>query len=265
MREIGVRGIGLWTAGVSDWAQARDAMTGQTAWPEATASRPAPSLIHANERRRAPDSVLLALAVAEQACTAGGVDPRTIPSVFASMYGDLAINDYLCNTLASDPATLSPTKFHNSVHNAPSGYWGIATGAMLPTTAIAGFLETFAIALLESVSQLDEDQDSVLLVAYDTNGYGPMAEFARSSQAFGCALLLDRDTSASESRLLVQTAPVSGEATSSPQHSALTMLGNTNPIARVALPLLEALVTRSTHDVRMRLSPALDLLVQVRP
>ncbi len=72
--------------------------------------RPATSLLAPNERRRAPESVLLALDVAQQACAMAQRDPRALPNVFASAYGDLAINDYLCATLARAPLELSPTK-----------------------------------------------------------------------------------------------------------------------------------------------------------
>ena len=55
------------------------------------------------ERRRAPDTVALALEVAAAAIAASGRDATDLPCVFASAHGDLAINDYMCSTLASDP------------------------------------------------------------------------------------------------------------------------------------------------------------------
>ena len=57
-----------------------------------------------NERRRAPESVAVALEVALAACTASGRDPSTLPSVFASTHGDLAITDYVASTLAERTA-----------------------------------------------------------------------------------------------------------------------------------------------------------------
>ena len=33
----------------------------------------------------------------------------------------------ICEALATDEREVSPTRFHNSVHNASAGYWGIAT------------------------------------------------------------------------------------------------------------------------------------------
>ena len=72
--------------------------------PTDAPARPSPQLLAPNERRRAPDTVAVALEVALAACTAAGRDPRTLPSVFASTHGDLAITDYMCATLAERPA-----------------------------------------------------------------------------------------------------------------------------------------------------------------
>ena len=72
----------------------------------------------------------MALEVSLAACRAAGCDPATLPSVFASTHGDLAITDYMCETLATDPTAVSPTKFHNSVHNAAAGYWTIGYGRL---------------------------------------------------------------------------------------------------------------------------------------
>src|SRR3546814_16767116 len=71
--------------------------------------------------------------------TAAGRDPASLPSVFASTHGDLPIMDYMCATLASEPRTISPTKFHNSVHNAAAGYWTIGSGCMHARPAVSAF------------------------------------------------------------------------------------------------------------------------------
>ncbi|MEJ0008028.1 MAG: beta-ketoacyl synthase chain length factor [Steroidobacteraceae bacterium] len=112
-------------------------VAGFAVWNPTDASRPQPSLLPPNERRRAPDTVAVALEVAQAACLNAGRDPAQLPTVFASTYGDLAITDYMCSTLARAPLTLSPTRFHNSVHNAASGYWSIAH-RVSPTVLRAG-------------------------------------------------------------------------------------------------------------------------------
>ena len=135
--EACIDGLALWTPAWPGWDAAAPALraapiespTNEAASPTpAPAARPAPSGLAANERRRAPDSVLVALQVAEQAVAQSGHAAASLASVFTSAHGDLPIVDALARTLAGDPKLLSPTRFHHSVHNAPSGYWAIASG-----------------------------------------------------------------------------------------------------------------------------------------
>src|SRR3982750_3046589 len=117
--------------------------------------------------RRAPDPVALALEVAAAAVRESGLDAATLPAIFTSAHGDLAVNDYMCSTLANDPTLISPTKFHNSVHNAAAGYWTIATGCLKPYTSVSGYYYTFGEGLLEAASQALSGNTPVLFVAFD--------------------------------------------------------------------------------------------------
>jgi len=186
-----IAGIGFWCDGLPDWSAAR-AYAASGALPAAAPGRPAPQLLAANERRRAPPSVLVALEVALAACGDAGIAPATLPSVFASTHGDLGITDYMCATLVDAPAELSPTKFHNSVHNAAAGYWTIGAGCMRTTTAISAHRGSFAQGLVEAMVQLASDAEAVLLVGYDTAASGLLATVTRSDGLLGGALVLTR-------------------------------------------------------------------------
>lgn len=262
MIELGIRGLGFWAPGVADWTQARDLLARGGDWPDIASGRPAPSLMPANERRRAPDSVLLALAVAEQACSDAAVDPASLPSVFASIYGDLAINDYMCATLRDDPSAMSPIRFHNSVHNAPSGYWSIATSARRPTSSVAAARDTFAAGLLETACQAVDGDGPVLLAAYDSAGSGPVAWTSFVSRSFGCALVIDPTTSAGP-RLAIRTEPGDTTATA-PRHARLAELAGGNPIAAGAAALFEAIGTNSSASIVLPLSAGMALHLELR-
>jgi hypothetical protein len=186
-----IEGIGFWAPGLPSWDAVRDYVD-RDALPDGAPSRPSPQLLAPNERRRAPDSVAVALEVALAACAAAGRDPASLPSVFASMHGDLAITDYMCSTLATDPGAVSPTRFHNSVHNAAAGYWTIGAGCVEPTTAVSSFDATFAQGLIEALVQLRAGAAAVLLVAYDAPSAGPLARVSRSVGLLGGALVLSR-------------------------------------------------------------------------
>lgn len=268
MTDLAIRGIGFWSPGVVDWPQARDLVRSGAAWPAAAGGRAIPALMPANERRRAPEGVLLALTAAEQACADAGIDPRMLPSVFVSAYGDLAINDYMCAALAEPAPMLSPTKFHNSVHNAPSGYWSIVTGSMAPATALAGFRDSFAAGLLETASQAIESGGPVMLVAYDIAAAGPLAGVIDCTLPFACALVLDAaaDAAGQPGTWRLRLAPGTGNAAASlPRTPALAALAEANPIANASGALLEALALGRSASLVLTLSPGLHLAVDVLP
>lgn len=199
--EVAVTGIGLWAPRLPGWALACDVLAGRAEPPATPQPRAAPALLAPTERRRAPDTVAIALEVAARACEMAGADPRELPSVFASTYGDLPINDTMCATLATTPALLSPTKFHNSVHNAAAGYWTIGTGCMRASTALCAWHETFASGLLAALVEAVADATPVLYVAYDVAARGPLSSVAESEGLLATALVLEPRPRAAAARL----------------------------------------------------------------
>src|SRR5690606_22989346 len=71
---LAIEGVGFWASGLPGFAALRGFLRDGTL-PDAAPARPAPALLPANERRRAPDTVLLALDAAQQACAMAGRDP----------------------------------------------------------------------------------------------------------------------------------------------------------------------------------------------
>ena len=237
--DVVIEGIGLWSPAWPDGARGSVSLRGAGSAGIDAPPRPAPGLLASNERRRAPDSVLLALEVAQQACAMAGREPRELPAIFASAYGDLAINDYLCATLAASPRDLSPTKFHNSVHNAPAGYWAIATGCMHSTTAISAGADSFAAGLLEAALLAHCERTAVVYAAYDIGASGPLAGIIPSRALFGAALVLAprRERGGAALRLDLRAGAASALA---PEAAVLQASLCGNPAAW-GLPLLAAL------------------------
>lgn len=257
--EFTIEGVGLCAPGLPSWADAGEILRGERDYVSAELQRPATSLLSPNERRRAPDSVLLALAVAEQACSMAGREPRTLPNVFASAYGDLAINDYLCAELARAPLDLSPTKFHNSVHNAPAGYWTIATGCMAASSAVSAGAETFAAALLEAALIACRESTPTLLAVFDTTTQGPLADVVASTAAFAMAFVLApgkalaREKNAGIANIGLRWG--SGEALGlAPPPASMHALQATSPAA-ASLPLLVALAKRESGGLMLAAGP----------
>lgn len=258
-----IDGIALWTPSLPDWATACGVWSGQSDPPPAAGTqRPAPTLLAANERRRAPDSVLLALEVAGRAATASGHDAAMLATVFASAHGDLPITDALCRTLAGDPRLLSPTRFHHSVHNAASGYWAIGAGAHAASTALSAHEATVAVGWLEAATQVACDGQPVMLVAYDTEATGPLCSVNTSCGLLAAALVLAPAPGPAsrwavcwglEPQRLADDAPTAPWGTPADNASA------------AVLPLLAALAAGQPCDIAWPLSPSLALRLRLEP
>jgi hypothetical protein len=258
-----IDGLAFWTPQAPGWEAAAPALRGEPLPARESPARPAPPLLAANERRRAPDSVLLALEVASAAMAGSGHDPASTASVFTSAHGDLAITDALCRTLASDPLLLSPTRFHHSVHNAASGYWAIATGCRAPSTALAAFDTSFAAGLLEAASQCLADHAPVLLAGYDTEACGPLTSVNSSRGLLGVALVLASQRSAA-TRWQLHLRLQGGAATPPALRSALALSVQHNAMAD-ALPMFEALAQGRSAALALQVSNGLQLEVQLQP
>jgi len=239
-----IEGIGFWADGLPTWKTAVDHVLNGT--PPGDGGKPSPMMLAPNERRRAPPSVAVALDVALAACEAAGREPASLPSVFASTHGDLAITDYMCATLADDPRAISPTKFHNSVHNAAAGYWTIGAGCLRPATALSAHRASFAQGLLEALAQLACGDNAVLLAAYDTPGTGPLGAVSQSTGLLGGALVLATGPGADQQRdrggINLRATLVDGDAPRG--NGVLSRHAGANAMAPM-LPLFDALATGS--------------------
>ena len=148
MIRLYVEGIGLRGPGLNGWAESLPVLAGRQDYLAAPTSIPPSLLLPANERRRAAQIVKIALAVGTEAFAAAGRDPAGTATVFTSSGGDGDTIHDILSVLASPQRELSPTRFHNSVHNAASGYWSIAQDCMEASTALCAYDASFGAGLL---------------------------------------------------------------------------------------------------------------------
>lgn len=256
---VWVKGVGLWAPGAANWGAFRDIVTGESEPGDVT--RPVADVLPANERRRAPESVLLAAAAAGQAVAMSGLDAATLPCVFASAHGDQVITDYMCETLATAPTELSPTKFHNSVHNAAVGYWTIATHCHASSSAVSGGETAFGAGLLEAATLAVADDRDVLLASYDIAGTGPLGEMTSTTGPFAVAFVLSPH--AGDGLLRIDLTPAPGNTGTEPTGNAwVDSLAGSNPSAH-AVPLLHAMALGRAAAVRVAAARDLDLHVDI--
>ncbi|WP_321797745.1 beta-ketoacyl synthase chain length factor [Caballeronia sp. J97] len=257
-----IEGVGVIGPGLPDWPHAADVLAHRAAREAAKTVLTAPASLPSAERRRTGPVVRAALAAAHEAVAQSGRDAATLAAVFAASGGDGGNFHAICETLASDEPQLSPTRFHNSVHNAPAGYWSIATRAMAASNVLCAYDGSFAAGLLESLAQVSVDGAATLLVAYDTDYPEPLRHVRPIADAFGVALVLapqrsEHTLARIEARLSDASASIFADA----DFEALRL---SNPAAR-ALPLLEALTRGAASHVVLDYIDGTRLAVDIDP
>ena len=258
-----IEGPAFWAPTLPGWDVARAAFRGEGAAVDPPVKRPAPQVLAPAERRRAPDTVALALEVAAAAVAGAGRNAVDLPCVFVSAHGDLSINDYMCTTLATDPSVLSPTKFHNSVHNAAVGYWTIGTGCMAASNSIAAYESSFAAGLLEAATQCAADGEAVLLAGYDIASVGALSSVTTSRGLLAVAMVIAPQRSAHTVAAFdwsLSSGPIAPVALRAEVSHTLTV----NAMAD-ALPLYELLARGESGEMALPLSPRLSLQLRLHP
>jgi hypothetical protein len=253
MKPLYVHAVGVAAPGLQGWAQARPVRAGAQPWLALPETPYAPQLLPPNERRRAPPGVRQAFRAAEDAQSASSFDFSQLAAVFASSDSDLTVMDRINRALAEPVRAVSPTDFHNSVHNAAAGYWSIATGCHEPYCALSAGRYTFANGLFAAALQVCADQTDVLYVAYDIDARGPQTQITHSQGILGVALVLTPDGSGTR----LELAAVADRAADT------AFAASANAMAD-SLPLVVALERGAVEVLRLPLGPESALQVQVR-
>jgi len=250
-----VHSIGVLGPGLADWASTRAVLRGERPHVAARTVLPPPAVLPPAERRRAGRVIKLALAVgAEAVAGAAGVagapvGARALATVFTSSGGDGDNCHEICVALASRERQISPTRFHNSVHNAAAGYWSIAYGCTEASTSLCAGDASFGAGLLEALSQLACSGRAVLLLAYDADYPQPLYATRPIPDAFGVALLLVPAGSAARLPRVQLTLTDAPAATM--DSAVLESMRASIPAAR-SLPLLERLAQRRDGTVTLQ-------------
>lgn len=264
--DVWVGGVGLLGPGFDSWQEARAMLTGAAAVRTDKTRLPVPVSLPAAERRRAGLAVKAALAVGWEALEAAGVPAAELACVFASSGGDGVNCHEMCSALATADRVISPTRFHNSVHNAVAGYWSISSHAMATSSVLCAFDGSFAAGLLEAMAQAVVEDRPVLLLAYDTDYPQPLFALRDVPDTMGVALLLSpRPGPHDVGRITV--APDAAYTTAPARtmdEPALERIRLAIPAAR-SFPLLRALALGVADTVVVDYLDGLQLSVRTQP
>lgn len=256
-----IDGIGLIAPGLPDWATASAVLRGEQALVAAPTVLPVPTSLPSAERRRASRVIKLTLGVGLEAVAHAQADVSTLATVFSASGADGHNCHAICEQLATDDRQISPTRFHNSVHNAAAGYWGIATRAMAPCQVLCAFDASFGAGLIDALGQVVLDRQPTLLIAYDSEYPEPLRAKRDTPDCGGVALLLSPERGP-HSLVRIQVSPTTAAAQILGE-PALETLRQQIPALR-ALPLLRALAKRESGTVVLDYLAPMQLQVEVR-
>ena len=244
---LALRGIALRAPGISSWAQAIEVFQGQSTLEPSPLSNPTGTGLPPAERRRATWITRLALDVAREALSDQPLCEPT--SIFASSGGEVDIVNQMFTQLASEDRRLSPTAFHNSVHNAAAGHFSIASGSMAPAESLCAFDESFGTGLMEVLLRAQNGEDHLLLVAYDAPPPFPLSEVRPIRYPFALALYFAKGSARPLATLTGRYAP--GHPQTRPLDLPfLNQLAQDNPAAK-SLPLLSCIARQEDRTLEI--------------
>ena len=262
MTELFISGIAMAAGGMPDWTIASEVLSGRKPWNAEPLDRYKPELLPPNEKRRATDQIRLAFRVCEEILRAHPDAVREALTVFASSGGDYRIIDQICRMLCESERALSPTQFHNSVHNAAAGYWSIAAHSTQPSTSLSCHDFSFAAGLLEAAAMAADANKPVLLAVFDADIPQPILSKRNIAFPFAVALLLSTTkNSPGSASIALQQCKITQATQCNDQRFEVLRSGN--PAAR-ALPLLELLARKQPGSVELALPGTLALRLDVK-
>jgi hypothetical protein len=259
-----VEGVGLLGPGLNGWQASSPLLAGSAAYVAAPTVLTASDLLPPAERRRTGTPVKIALAVGREAFAHAGRDAALTATVFTSSGGDGDNVHQICETLAVAELEVSPTRFHNSVHNAAAGYWGIASRSQEPSTSLCCYDASFAAGLLEAAVQAAVDGIPVALIAYDHPYPEPLHTVRHLGPAFGVALVITPQATGASFAALEVGLVAGAQNPTAMADAALDALRASVPAAR-SLPLLSALARGAAQVVMLEYVAGNHLRVAVEP
>lgn len=251
--------IGLQAPGLEGWEASQAILKGEEPYAFAPLSKYSPQFLPANERRRTTSTIKLALRTAEE--TVSDYTPDAIaamPTLFACVDGDTEISAKMTSAILQDQPMVSPIHFHNSVHNAPAGYWMIGQQNHQAATAISAGEYQIANSFIEALTQLSDKHPKVLLVVYDLPIDPIIESHQPKRQAFAFGLVLSRHaTENSQAWLELSLHP----------HPCPTPVNEDfgDNVAAGFWPLLAALAKRQTAELHAPASASLSAHLKMTP
>lgn len=266
MTQVFIAGVGILGPGLKGWTESAPILRGVAPYLEAALELEAPAILSGRERRRSSPTVRLALNAAQEAVDQAGIPAEELAAVFGSSAGSGLEVHQILEALTKPDMPVSPTQFHNSVHNSAVGYWCIATSCHQASTSIAGYDFTFPAALLKAAVQAVTEDRPIVLSVFDCPFPEPLNQKRPIAGPFGVALVLTpsaRPASLAKLTVSWRSCPAE-EPVSAPANPELHPLWQENPAGR-AIPVFEALAFGAPRVVDLRYPDDGLLALEIEP
>lgn len=260
-----IQSIGLAGSGFNNWEQAKMILNSEESFSIDPTDAYKITILKPNEARRTSTTIKIALQTAEESLSNSSFQADQLFSVFVSSDGDPNILQSICQELATADKFVSPTQFHNSVHNAPAGYWSIGQQSMQGINSIACGDCSVAGALIEADSLLQAGEDAVLVVCFDLKSPTPLDSARNITYSLSSSMIVTRESTidslfSAELKLLsAKSAEITPIA-----DPVLEELRVDSPAA-TGLPLLKSLAGKVSDQLTLPYSQALSLQVNLTP
>lgn len=239
MKPLYLRGFGLFTpryASPEAWCRGESD-------PEAMLAEA--KMLEGPLKRRASELTRISVEVFDQATRRAGIDPSAIPTIWATAHGEHGTAIKLLKMMIRGDGKVSPTHFHNSVHNTASAYASISGGNASASTTLTGGPELVASALLEAFCHVDAGTRELAVVLADEPLHDP---FDRSDMQASLGIAFS--FSAQAPGALAKLSNLRREAAPAVKpHSSLGGL-----YVSAALGLLEQAVAKTPGTVALEIS-----------
>lgn len=261
--ELFVHAVSVCAPGLPDWPTAASVLRGTAPLRAHPLNVPLPKSLPANEQRRLPRIVRVALHAAECAVAQAAMSMNVrLRAVFACSGGNADALEEVLFALNTPGSPVSPRQFSHMDHNAAAGYWAIGHSATSVSVSIGAYDGSFAAGLLEATAA-SLDDPRVLLVAFDGPPPPPMQSIRPVKTEFAVAILLGITAPpAARARWRCRVVPEQPEdVCCDPELERLRLH---NPAAR-CLPLLALVASDQTGTVTLPYLSGRCLLVEHAP
>jgi len=233
-----VQSIGFWSPGYADPAAwCRGAVFSE-------ADVPPVELLRGSLRRRATSQTRAAVEVLGQVIEKARWDGSQVSTIWGTAHGEHATSIAMFEWMSRGEGKLSPTQFHNSVHNTAGGYASIAQKNTATSTTLTGAGELVVSGFVEAAGLLQQGREEVALVFFDEPLRPPFAV-----PGMEAALALGFGLSSRAEGALARLGSFRREAEKGIQPAA-----NFSGLhVAAAIPLLEKIASRRKGDVPLQL------------